>query len=79
MFGNSVAERKQKLAPLLGLRETPLPKNATFDDTVAARIRENRNAEQEKCLYCAGETPVILSKMSRRQKHCNETGNVRVT
>jgi hypothetical protein len=43
MFVNSVAERKQKLAPLLGLRETPLPKNATFVDTVAARIREKRN------------------------------------
>ena len=39
MFGNSVAERKQKLAPLLGLRETPLRKNATFVDTVAASVR----------------------------------------
>ena len=43
MFGNSVAESKQKLAPLLGLRETPLRKNAMFVDTVAARIREKRN------------------------------------
>jgi len=60
MFGNSVAKRKQKLAPLLELRETPLRQNATFVDTVAARIREKRNtffyrtAEQEKYLHCAG-------------------------
>jgi hypothetical protein len=37
MFGKSVAERKQKLAPLLGLQETRSGKNATFVDTVAAR------------------------------------------
>jgi len=39
MFGNSVAKRKHKLAPLLGIRETPLQQNATIVDTVAATIR----------------------------------------